>query len=213
MKKLLAIDPSLSCTGWALFSFSSGQLLGVGKIRSKPASYYLFERISDMQKRVETLLSEIDLKTGDFLICESATTMRDPRAVVILEQIRGMFETLARMRGVTVPGRVNPRSVQYEILGLMGHQLERVVVKDSAVHGVEKLYTDMLKNLGFDTSLKNLKKNQDIVDAILIGHLALNRLLAAEKTNMPFELPFDEHKRLSGVVLKRLQIKEKRKNG
>ena len=203
--KLLAIDPSLTCTGWALFEVESGQLLGVGNIKSISASYPLSKRLVDFQRRVKEVLNSISIKTGDFLVCEAATTMIDPRAIIILEQIRGMFETLAREREVIVPGRINPRSVQFEILGMKGSPISRVKVKDVAVHGVACLYGDALKKLGFDISVKNLKKNQDIVDALLVGRLALTRIQSALQANMPVENIFEEHKRQTRTSLKKIK--------
>ena len=159
----------------------------------------------DFQRRVKEVLNSISIKTGDFLVCEAATTMIDPRAIIILEQIRGMFETLAREREVIVPGRINPRSVQFEILGMKGSPISRVKVKDVAVHGVACLYGDALKKLGFDISVKNLKKNQDIVDALLVGRLALTRIQSALQANMPVENIFEEHKRQTRTSLKKIK--------
>ena len=204
-KKLLAIDPSLTCTGWALFDLEIGQLLGVGNIKSISSSFPLSQRLVDFQKRVKEVFDSVSIKSGDYLVCEAATTMVDPRATIILEQIRGMFETLAREREVIVPGRINPRSVQFEILGMRGVQISRVKVKDVAVHGAECLYGDALKQLGFDTRLSNLKKNQDIVDALLVGRLALTRIQSALQANMPVENIFEEHKRQTRTSLKKIK--------
>jgi Holliday junction resolvasome RuvABC endonuclease subunit len=194
-QKLFSVDPSLTCSGWALFSIQTGDVLGVGKVKSLPSTVSLAKRLVDIQERIVQILEQVDLKEGDFLVCEAATTMRDPRSALILEQIRGMFETLARSREVCVPGRVHPRSVQHEILGLKGAQVSRVKVKDIATHGVSRLYAAELQKIGFDVEPTNLKKNQDIVDALLVGRLALTRINVAEQTGVGVDTLFEESQR------------------
>ena len=189
---LLAIDPSLTCSGWALFSLKAGDLLGVGKVRSLPSGIPLAERLDDLQRKISLLFDQISLCDNDVLICEAPTTMRDPRAAFKVEQVRGIFETIARERGLRVPGRLNPRSVQHEVMGLKGKQLPREAVKQNAVLVVERLYSAPLKRIGFDCNPSNLKRHQDIVDAILVGSLAVARVQTATISNMQLEEVFAE---------------------
>lgn len=105
--------------------------------------------------------------------------MRDPRAAFKVEQVRGIFETLARTRTVSIPGRINPRSVHHEVLGLSGRQLPRTEVKKVAVAVARQLFSDSFRGLGFDPTAKNLTRHQDIVDAVLIGYLGLSKLKTA----------------------------------
>jgi hypothetical protein len=67
------------------------------------------------------------------MVCEAATTVRDPHNALKVETVRAMFESVARGRLVGVPGRINPRSVQFEVMGLSGKQLPRAEVKDMAI--------------------------------------------------------------------------------
>src|SRR5689334_2486040 len=120
---LLSVDPSLTCSGWALFSLRSTALMGVGKIRSLPPSHALPDRLNDLQRKVQAVFDQFQLTEKDILVCEAPTTMKDPSAAIKVEQVRGMFESLARTRRVTVPGRINPRTVHHELLGLKGRQL------------------------------------------------------------------------------------------
>src|SRR5690606_567012 len=135
-KRLLAVDPSLTCSGWALFELATarpgqGKLVAVGKIRSLSPRVPLATRFSDLQRKIVGVYESLSLSGNDVLICESQTTMRDPRAAFKVEQVRGIFETVARSRSLHVPGRINPRSVQSEVMGLRGKQLARAVVKDT----------------------------------------------------------------------------------
>ena len=190
--RLIAIDPSLSCSGWALFSIESEELLSVGKIRSLPPKYTLSDRLLDMQEKVQEIFKACNLKMGDALVCEAPTTMKDPRAAFRVEQVRGIFETVARQKKILVPGRINPRSVQREVMGLKGKQLVRETVKATAVLVVSTLYKPSLEHLEFPTDQKSLTRHQDIVDAILIGRLAVIRMNAASAAGIAPQTLFEE---------------------
>jgi Holliday junction resolvasome RuvABC endonuclease subunit len=124
-RSLLAVDPSLTCSGWALFSIPNGSIVSVGKVRSDPPSVPMADRLRSLQDRVEGLLGHLNLGADDLLVCEAATTVKDPHNALKVETVRAMFEAVARARAVGVPGRVNPRSVQFEVMGLRGKQLPR----------------------------------------------------------------------------------------
>lgn len=187
--RLMSVDPSLTCTGWALFSLHRQRLLGVGKLKALPPRVGMAERFRDLQRRLAECLDELNLGSHDFLVCEAPTTMRDPRAALLVEQVRALIEALARARGVNVPGRVNPRTVQQEVIGLRGKQLRRDVVKRSALQVVKTLYQKELEGLGFPTETEELRRHQDIVDAILIGNVAIARVHTAIQTGItPAEL-------------------------
>ncbi|RME60129.1 MAG: hypothetical protein D6780_03920, partial [Candidatus Dadabacteria bacterium] len=151
--RLLAVDPSLTCSGWALFSIVENRLIAVGKIRSLSSSVPLAHRLADLQQRIEKLFKRMDLGGDDYLVCEAPTTVMDPRAAFIVEQVRSIFEVTARGRGVVVPGRINPRTVQREIIGLRGAQQRREKVKEAAVLTVHRLYKEELTKMGFNTEV------------------------------------------------------------
>ena len=90
-----------------------------------------------------------------------------------------------------MPGRVNPRSVQFEVMGLAGKQVARAEVKAAAVRTVQYLYTPALQRLGLATTLEDLKKHQDIVDAVLIGRFAVLRIQGALDARQSLESVFD----------------------
>lgn len=191
-RNLLAIDPSLTCSGWALFHIRTQELLAVGKIRSLPAKVPYAERLRDLHSRISTLFQEIDGGAHDVLVCESPTTMRDPRAAMRVEQVRCTFESIGRTRGMAVPGRLHPRSVQYEVMGLRGKQIGREVVKSTAVSLVEKLYADELREMGLWSDGIALRSHQDIVDAILIGNLAAARIKSALQGGVAIDSLFSD---------------------
>jgi Holliday junction resolvasome RuvABC endonuclease subunit len=188
---LLAVDPSLTCSGWALFTVVSGGVSAVGKVRAGPPSLPMATRLAGLQSHIEELLETLELGSRDALVCEAPTTMRDPHNAIKVEQVRGIFEGAARNRGVKVPGRVNPRTVQYEVMGMTGKQALRNEVKAAAVRSVEYLYAPDLKQLGIEIGTASLTKHQDIVDAMLVGRVAVLRLQAAAQAGAPVEELFE----------------------
>jgi Holliday junction resolvasome RuvABC endonuclease subunit len=193
----MAIDPSLTCSGWALFSIPQEEVLAVGKIKADPPIVPMAERLRKLQTTIARLFSDLTLGGADVLVCEAPTTMKDPNNTIKVEQVRGLFESLGRSRGVVVPGRVNPRSVQYEVMGLKGKQLTRTEVKASAVRTVHYLYAPALQRLGFDSSEGGLGKHQDVVDAILIGRFAILKIRGALEGRQALEEVFDVQKKQS----------------
>lgn len=161
--------------------------MAVGKVKSRPAHVPLGVRLQDMQGKISDVFNNLKLGDKDVLICESQTTMRDPRAAFKVEQVRGIFEVVARSRSMCVPGRLNPRSVHNEIMGLRGRQLSRDLIKNAAVSVVQSLYGESLEALGFETGNANLKRHQDIVDAILIGSLGMSRISSAQIAGVELE--------------------------
>ena len=186
-ERMFAVDPSLVCSGWALFSVRENRLLAVGKVRAKAASFPMAERLSSVQRDIDGLFAKLKLGGGDVLVCEAPTAMQDPHNVIKVEQVRGVFEALARQRGVRVPGRINPRSVQFEVMGLRGKQVSRTLVKDVALRTAIGLYPEELKRLGLPAEGEELRKHQDIVDAILVGRFALLRLEESVRMALPLE--------------------------
>jgi Holliday junction resolvasome RuvABC endonuclease subunit len=191
MRYLLAVDPSLTCSGWALFCLKTKQLLAVGKVKGpKPAGNTLSSRYEDIQNQVSLLFKHFELSSTDIVLCEAETTVKDPKAAFKVERVRGIFETVARTFGCKVPGRVNPRTVHFEVMGLRGKQLKREIIKDTALQTAFSLYASTVKALGLGESSSSLKKHQDIVDAILVGHVAVSRINSAIKTGVPVETCF-----------------------
>ncbi|MCB0328089.1 MAG: hypothetical protein KDD70_00460 [Bdellovibrionales bacterium] len=192
MRRLFAVDPSLTCSGWALFCGGGGELLAVGKIRAKGPSIPMANRLKDLQEKVRGVFDTIGLDGNDVLVCEAPTTMRDPRAALVVEQVRGIFESVARELGTRVPGRINPRSVQYELMGLKGKQLKREIVKQVAHDVAERLFGEKLTRLGLPLGASK-GKHQDIVDAVLLGAYGFSKITHAEKVGEPWENFFSQN--------------------
>lgn len=130
------------------------------------------------------------VKEGDVLLCEGpAPLVRNPQSALKVEGVRGIFEAVARAEGLLVPGRLNPRTVQTELLGMRGRQLARAEVKAWARATAMRLYGDVLQEmLGAPHERKTI--SQDILDALLIGTVAATRIQLAVRGQQPIESAF-----------------------
>lgn len=183
--KLLAIDPSLTQSGWALFSLDSQSVLSYGVLAGMPASMPLTVRLEDLQKRIKEVFLRFNIGSSDYLICEGpAPISLNPASSIKVEQVRGIFETLGREKGVFVLNRVNPRTLQHELFGISGKQLPRAEVKAIARKTCCSYYPELFR--------ESPKIEQDAVDAILIGTLAKARLLQHLKLGMSLDSLFEK---------------------
>lgn len=180
-KSLLAIDPSLTQTGWAYFSLREMQPRAVGVIRAPGPELPYQKRLSDLQDKVGKLFASLEIGERDILVCEGpAPLVLNPQSALKVEHVRSIFESLAREYGAEVPGRLNPRTIQRELLGMKGKQLPRKEVKIWARNTAERLYAQRLPELvvnGFSSPPKETP--QDVIDALLVGSLALSRVKLA----------------------------------
>ncbi len=169
--RLLSVDPSLCSSGWVLFKLPSAQILAAGTVTSD-YELDLNQRLRDLQSRITSIFSSLQLNSNDFLVCEGpAPIMLNPKTAIKVEQVRGIFETIARSYQIAVPGRINPRSVHIELLGLRGKQTERKIVKNLARQTALTIYRPQLTRLGMSDDI-----SQDIIDALLVGTLAISRI-------------------------------------
>lgn len=190
---LLVVDPSLKMSGWALFSLENGLPHAVGVLCSQDPEIALSERLTHLQKDVENLFSTLHLQKEDILVCEGpGPLVRNPSSALKIERVRGIFEAMARQRGVLVPGRINPRTVQTELLGMGGKQVSRIVVKESARVVARRLYHDILPPIAERWLSKRHAKKipQDIVDALLIGALTVPRLQRCLQAGIDINIAF-----------------------
>lgn len=175
---LLAVDPSLRQSGWALFDVSREAPVSCGIISPFDHKADLSERLLSLHTSIETLFKDLALSSGDYVVCEGpAPVSLNPSSSIKVEQVRGIFEGIARSRGILVPGRLNPRTIQSELFGLRGTQIPRKEVKQVARSILLQMFEGN-RSLRFD--IKTI--SQDATDAILIGVLARTKILHALKT-------------------------------
>lgn len=187
---LIAVDPSLTASGWACFSLASGDPIAVGLISPPGATTPLANRLAWLQDAVTSVLRRCPVSEGDVLICEGpAPLVRNPQSALKVEGVRGIFEAVARAEGLNVPGRINPRTVQSELLGMRGKQLARAEVKAWARATAMRLYGTILEEL-LGNAHERKTISQDILDALLIGTVAATRIQLAVRSEQPLESAF-----------------------
>lgn len=186
---LLAIDPSLTASGWSLFCFETDKPKAVGVLTPPKSSVPLSERLAVLQKAIAQLLADHALGQRDVMICEGpAPLVLNPQSSLKVERVRSIFEALARECGMAVPGRLNPRTVQTELLGMRGRQLARIEVKRCARETAERLFSADLPHLFAADDKK--KVSQDIIDALLIGTLSVSKIRLASSAGLSLEEAF-----------------------
>jgi Holliday junction resolvasome RuvABC endonuclease subunit len=158
IRYVMTVDPSLVCSGWALFDYLSGELVGVGQIRSSPNQRIFSERIAYIQERIVKVLISCQLGNKDILVCEGPTSMKDPAAAIKVEQVRGIFETIARQNQVTVPGSVrNARlsiktSISKRISGCNGNAMLCSSIRETRVRSYKSCLKKIPRYSGRNTS-------------------------------------------------------------
>jgi Holliday junction resolvasome RuvABC endonuclease subunit len=207
-KKILAVDPSLTASGWALFDVVSGSPEAVGVISPPGPKFAMSERLLVLQNLVEETISDLGMCRGDVLVCEGpAPLVLNPNSAMKVEQVRGIFEVVARSKDIRVPGRINPRTVQSELLGMRGKQLARREVKEWARATAVQLYGPGLDRLprfgkaGSRSSNDGSTISQDIIDALLIGALCVSRVQLSQRMGSSLEsffLPSQKRKSSGG---------------
>ncbi len=180
--RIIAVDPSLTCSGWALFVLGEHGPIAVGTLSPPGPEVSMPQRMKKLQSGIEQLLEHLQMGEGDVLVCEGpAPLVKNPQSALKVEGVRGLFETLARRRGMQVPGRINPRTIQSELLGMKGKQLPRAEVKAWARATAMQMFGEELDQF----SLPRIP--QDVIDAVLIGSYVLSRLDISNRTGIHLE--------------------------
>ena len=181
--RLFSVDPSLTCSGWVLFDLERDSPLQADTISPPGAGVALSERLSFLQLEITRVMASLSLGSKDILLCEGpGTLVKNPSSSTKVEQVRSMFETIARDRGISVPGRINPRTVHTELLGLRGAQLERSRVKEIARGTIRQLYEKQLLSV---LPCEDFSKvSQDIVDATLLAAYAAPLIRRAKESGL-----------------------------
>ena len=193
MRYLIAVDPRLTCSGWALFDLKTANPLATGIILPLPATFSLEHRINLLQQEVKRMFISMSLDKRDYFVSEGpAPLVLNPDSALKVERVRGVFEAVARETALNVVGRLNPRTVQTELLGFKGKQIERKEVKKIARQVALNLFPSFLAS-------KN-KVTQDEIDALLVGALAASKIKIALSSKLSPELVFATKARRSRSI-------------
>ncbi len=191
LRYLLAVDPSLSASGWVWFDLCTERPLAAGVVTPPGPKYALADRLCAVQETVNLLYRQLGLSSVDIVVCEGpAPLVLNPESSLKVEQVRSIFESVARSTGAQVPGRLNPRTVQTELLGLRGKQLCRAEVKRSAREASRQLFGAALEKVYFESAGARRVLPQDVIDAALVGFVALSRVKLAVQCDRDLSVVF-----------------------
>jgi Holliday junction resolvasome RuvABC endonuclease subunit len=170
--RLLALDVSSVTVGWAVFDDSA--LLRFGKWHPPGDDGTHAERLSNYLHWLELMLEEWDV---DLLVVERPYSARNRKAFFVLSRYFGVAE-IAHWRyfAAELPDEqsIQPKAVKDE-LG---------AVRDGLTYeGRKKLMVDIVNDL-YDLHLKykprSKQSDDDVADAIAVGHAWLSRLKRKE---------------------------------
>lgn len=187
--RVLAIDPGLTVSGWAVLDAQSGGLLLCGTTRPPGPSIKLETRLEVFQSLASSLFSRLALTQLDAVVCEAAAPLvLNPASAEKVERVRSTWESVARANSVPVLERVNPRTIQTQMLGLRGAQAIRADVKRIARSVAQHIFGQ--STLGFvelehgreweEGRLAIADLTQDAIDALLLGSYAVTLIKRGE---------------------------------
>lgn len=154
------------------------------------------KRLLHLQDTVTEVICGLRMQSGDLLVCEGpAPLVLNPSSALKVERVRGIFESVARAQQLQVLGRINPRTVQTELLGMRGKQLARAEVKTWARQTAERIFGASLDELPlYGARRKGRDLPQDVIDALLIGSVAASRVQLSLTGNIPLDTLFESRR-------------------
>lgn len=160
MEFVLAIDPALSTTGYAVINTDTLELIHIGKITtsSKDSEY---ARINE----VVTCLSNIAGRYPiNHIILEDGFLGANAKTAIQLATLRGAIIGVFNFNHFTVHHML-PSQIR-KVLGCGGN-----AKKEQVAEAITELYSDneKLKDIGPYSDKQNKNKTSDIYDAISIG--------------------------------------------
>ena len=172
MNRILAVDPSFSKSGWALFSINHRKITleDCGYISKNKKSNNIII-ITELAKEVCSILKVIVEKHGvpGHMIIEDQYFSKNAATLKRLTEARVVWEI---MYVAGIPEgcieRINPKTWQSQTLAL-SQKSERKNLKAAAKFAVKHLY-------GKEVS-------EDEADAILIGHYFCNQMMIKLRAN------------------------------
>lgn len=159
--KILAIDPGLARTGWAVLE-KGGDGVGTGDISMKDCGCIITKPSMPLPERLLVLYSSlegiINKDMPDTVCLEKQYLYQRAQSVLSTSEARGVIILLAAKKGVGVQ-EYNPKSIKLAITGYGGADKNQV--------------REMVKRL---LNIKTLPPLKDVSDAIAVGLCHLNSI-------------------------------------
>lgn len=182
-KKLLSIDASTNSIAFAVFE--EKKLIMHGKINFEGKTVY--QKVQDASRKLSVFLERVG---GSTIIIEHTVFMNSPKTVADLALVQGAILGAAGINRIPVAGSVNPITWQSFIGNKILSKIEKKELSDAnpgksvawykaREREFRKQRTINFVNTYYDKSVND----DDVADAIAIGHWAINNWEKVDKTD------------------------------
>lgn len=173
-QKVCSIDASTNSLAFAIFD--DGKLKSFGKINFSGNTVY--QKVGDALVKTRELFKNFDI---DAIVIEHAVFMNSPKTMADLAMVQGALLGASMETGIRIIRSINPITWQtYLGNGKLNKEEKAAIVKDNPGKSVawykakerefRKQRTINILNINYDISVSD----NDVADAIGIGHYALN---------------------------------------
>ena len=157
-KNILALDPSLSSTGWAVFD-DKNTCPEVNKIQTDTNDGNTDERITIIVDKIQTLAFSYNIR---HVIFEDGYIGKSAKTGLQLAELRGAIIYILRAQGYDVY-HMMPSQIR-KTFGLKGN-----AKKEEVANAVLEKYPELENKIGPYSDKQNKKKTSDMYDAVSIG--------------------------------------------
>jgi len=181
-KKILSIDASTNSIAFAVFE--DKKLIMHGKINFEGKTVY--QKVQDASRKLSVFLEKVG---GSTIVIEHTVFMNSPKTVADLALVQGAILGAAGINKIPVAGSVNPITWQSFIGNKILSKIEKKEMADvnpgksvawykAREREFRKQKTINFVNAYYDKSVND----DDVADAIAIGHWAINNWEKVDKT-------------------------------
>ena len=181
-KKLLSIDASTNSIAFAVFE--DKKLIMHGKINFEGKTVY--QKVQDASRKLSVFLEKVG---GSTIVIEHTVFMNSPKTVADLALVQGAILGAAGINRIPVAGSVNPITWQSFIGNKILSKIEKKELADAnpgksvAWYKAREREFRKQKTINFvNTYYDKSVSDDDVADAIAIGHWAINNWEKVDKT-------------------------------
>ena len=161
MNKILALDPSLSSTGYALINSEDLSILTKGRIITKKDK--VFDNTDDRIQDIVYFFNDYPIFNDlDAVILEDGFIGKNIKGSMNLAQLRGALISFFKYRKYNVL-HMQPKEIRKNF------RLPGNATKEQVATEVLKYYPDLISDIGPYSDKSNKNKTSDIYDAIATG--------------------------------------------
>lgn len=164
---ILAIDPSLSSTGYSIINSNTKEIIDICRYTTKSGISENI-RIKDIVTELDNIFL-INNNIKEIAMEDGFSNSRNLKTGLQLAKLRGAIINHFLMNGVPVYTQ-EPSETRVN-LGLKGN-----AKKEEVANKVLELYPDLINRIGPYSDKANKKKTSDMYDSVCIGIAHLNKI-------------------------------------